>query len=278
MKNLLLLASLLIAFNLLAQSGKQFFGPRLTNTALYLDPTELMVNASITSLPEKALADYQYIPFAFGFSQSLWGKQMDDGKAWEVFAELGTFTQFEWKIVDGEQQRNLINTDYKAAISYARKVSEKFTYRLRFFHVSSHLGDDFIIRNGINKFSENKVNYEQLEFSVFYHFEENLRINAGVGSVVRPNAKRLPFSFHLGADHNWKKNDRWGISSGFLIKGMQEHAFQASGKVGVGPAFFSKHKAEPIRLLLEYYEGHLPYSQFEANETKWYGLGLYFYL
>lgn len=95
---------------------------------------------------------------------------MDNEKAWEVFAELGTFTQFEWKIVDGDQQRNLINTDYKAAISYARKVSEKFTYRLRFFHVSSHLGDDFIIRNGINKLSENKVNYEQLEFSVFYHY------------------------------------------------------------------------------------------------------------
>lgn len=74
MKNLSLLASLLLTFSLQAQSEKQFFGPRLTNTALYLDPTELMVNASITALPEQALADYQYIPFAFGFSQSLWGK------------------------------------------------------------------------------------------------------------------------------------------------------------------------------------------------------------
>ncbi|MEQ8909657.1 MAG: DUF1207 domain-containing protein [Vicingaceae bacterium] len=279
MKKWLIFPALFFALCVHSQSEKQTLGPRLTNTALYLDPTEVQTFGSLTGLLDKNLTENQYIPFAFGGSQSIYGKQISEDKAWELFAEFGVFTQFEWLIVEGQQQRNLINADYKAAISYARQVNAQWTYRLRFFHVSSHLGDDYIIRNSINNYTQNKVNYEQLEISFFYLLDENIRLNAGLGSVVRPDALRLPFSFHLGANHNqWTKPKGWGLSYGWLLKGMQENDFTPGIKLGIGLAYFTAHKKEPLRILLEYYTGHLPYSQFEKGRIEWLGLGMYFYL
>ncbi len=132
---------------------------------MYLDPTEIQFSGSITALMDKDALEEQYLPFGFGGAQSIVGKQIEENKAWEIVGELGAFTQFEWTTVDNEQQRNLLNTDYKIAFSYVRKVNTQSTYRFRFYHVSSHLGDDFMIRYRINKFTTNKVNYEQLEFT-----------------------------------------------------------------------------------------------------------------
>ena len=280
MKKLLFVSTLLFSLPLVAQeSNKQILAPRLTETALFLDPTEVQMFASITALADQNVSDYQYIPFGFGASFSLWVKQLSDEKAWEVFGELGTFTQFEWAIVDNEQQRNLLNTDYKAAISYSRQISNRWTYRLRFFHVSSHLGDDFVFRRGIKSHTTNKVNYEQLELSVFRNLKGDKRLNAGIASIVRPNALRLPFSFHLGYNQElWKRENHWGITYGAFLKCMQEHKFNPAIKLGAGPAFYSKHKKEPLRIVFEYYKGNLPYSQYEFNEIEWFGLGLYFYL
>lgn len=256
-----------------------WLGPRLTNTSLYLDPTEIQMFGSITGLVDQDLSEYQYIPFGFGGAQSIVSKQLEENKAWEIVGELGAFTQFEWKTVNNEQQRNLLNTDYRITFAYARKVSAKATYRFRFFHVSSHLGDDYIIRTGTRKFTTNKVNYEQLEFTYFRNFRKNARWYAGFGSVVRPNSSRLPFSYHLGAHQDFRKGDKkWGWTLGTLIKGFQETDFNPNLKIGFGPSYFATSKAVPLRLVLEYYNGHLPYSQFEENEIEWLGLGLYFNL
>lgn len=244
---------------------------------MYLDPTEIQFSGSITGMFDKDVLEDQYLPFGFGAAQSILSKQIKEQKAWEIVGELGAFTQFEWTTVNNEQQRNLLNTDYKIAFSYVRKVNFQSTYRIRFFHVSSHLGDDIIIRNGINKFTENKVNYEQLEFTFYRYIEGGVRIYGGVGSVIRPNSLRLPFSYHFGSHQNYHQEDnKWGWTLGFMFKGFQETDFNPNLKIGFGPSYFASSKAEPFRIVLEYYNGHLPYSQFEQNKTEWMGLGIYF--
>lgn len=281
MKKSILFSALLFAFSLVAQeSKKQILGQRLTETALFLDPTEVQMSGSITALTEVNMLENQYIPFSIGGAQSILGKVLSEQKAWEIFAEFAVFTQFEWtELKTGKQERNLINSDYKVALSYARKVNNLLSYRFRFFHLSSHLGDDYIIRNSIRKYTENKANYEQIEGSVFYHLSKNRQLNFGVGTVIRPNALRLPFSFHLGYNQElFKKENGWGLTYGAFLKGMQEHGFTPALKLGVGPAFYPNNKKEPLRIIFEYYKGNLPYSQYEFNKTEWLGLGVYFYL
>ena len=131
---------------------------RITQTNIFLDPVEMQMSGSINGLLSEDFIEQQYLPFTVGVDQSIFSKQVSETKAWEIVGEMGVFTQFEWKEVEGIQQRNLINVDYKVAFSFVKQLDETHTYRVRFFHVSSHLGDDYIIRNSINSYTENRVN------------------------------------------------------------------------------------------------------------------------
>ncbi len=66
------------------------------------------------------------------------------------------------------------------------------------------------------------------------------------------------------------------LTGGFVLKGFQETDFNLNLKAAIGLAYRSKTKNEPIRIVLEYYTGHLPYSQYEQQKIDWLGLGLYF--
>jgi len=253
---------------------------RLTQTAIFMDPTEIQMSGSINGILSKNITAEQYLPFSVGGDQSIFSKQVSENKAWEIVGEIGVFTQFEWKEVDGIQQRNLINIDYKVAFSFVKKIDHLHTYRLRFFHVSSHLGDDYILRNSIRSYTENMVNYEQLEFTYFRQLPQiRAQLITGIGAVIRPNATRLPFSYIFGVDNFLQQEDRkWSFTSGLVFKGFQETNFDLNVKAGGGIAYRSDAKKEPIRIVLEYYAGHLPYSQFEQEKMEWLGLGLYFNL
>lgn len=179
----------------------------------------------------------------------------------------------------------MLNIDYRISFNYNRKLSEKNTYRIRFFHVSSHLGDDFLIRsdenskNSVISFTENKVNYEQLDFTWFHQLEENTTVYTGAGGVIRPNALRLPFSFWLGGQKEFKKEgEKWAWTVAGNYKTFQETNFNPNVKIAAGRAFFSEAKQEPFRVVVEYYTGQLPYSQFEQDKIEWLGIGIYFYL
>lgn len=76
---------------------------------------------------------------------------IDTNRAWEMVAEL--------TIIEGKQQRNILSADYKAAFSYVRKQTFS-TFRVRFFHVSTHLGNDYIFRNAVESHTFNNRNYE----------------------------------------------------------------------------------------------------------------------
>ncbi len=253
-------------------------GQRVTKTNIFLDPTEIQMSGSINGILTKKITDEQYLPFSVGVDQTIFSKQVSENKAWEIIGEMGVFTQFEWKEVEGTQQRNLINVDYKVAFSFVKQIDKLQTYRLRFFHVSSHLGDDYIIRNEIRSYTKNKVNYEQLELTYFRQLPTiKAKLITGVGAVVRPDAIRLPFSYLIGIDNFLQQKDRkWSSTSGVVIKGFQETNFDLNLKAGTGIAYKSDAKTEPIRIILEYYTGHLPYSQFEQEKIQWLGLGLYF--
>ena len=271
---------LLTIFCSVSFAQSSWMGNRITQTRIFVDPTEIQMSVSMNGILNQNITDEQYVPFTVGVDQSIFSKQISEDNSWEVVGEMGVFTQFEWKEVEGIQQRNLINIDYKIAFSFVKQINKTHTYRLRFFHVSSHLGDDYIIRNEIRSYTENKMNYEQLEFTYFHNLGiNNARIVAGVGSVIRPNAKRLPFSYLIGMENLSVPNDKkWGLTGGWIVKGFQETDFNLNFKIAAGVSYKSELKEDLIRLVLEYYAGHLPYSQFEQDKTQWIGLGLYFNL
>lgn len=294
----LLLGLLLIISTYIIAQDAVWLGKRVSNSSMFLDPNEIQMFGAITQIEYESKSEIkefgslskevyessnsvQYIPFSFGGAQSIVNKQIIEKKAnsWEVLGEVGVTSQFEWRHMDsGGIQRNYLNSDFKIAFSYIRSY-ESSTYRIRFFHVSSHLGDDFIIRHGINKYTGTNMNFEQLDFTYFKKFRKEHSWYAGLGSIIRSESSGAGFSYMSGLQLNWsKEKNHWGWTAGLNVKGQQQTDFNPNLKVAAGPAYFTDSKNEPIRLVLEYYLGHLPYSQFETQKVSWFGAGIYFNL
>lgn len=274
MKKLPLLIVFFLAFSQFS-SAQNWFGNRISNTSVFVDPTEVQMSGTVAGVLNQDLGpqEYQFIPFGIGAGQSLYS---NNSKSYEILAEFGTFTQFEWINKEGKQERNLFNTDYRIALSWI-KIIKNSSLRFRFFHVSSHLGDDYIIRNQIRYYTENRVNYEQLDFTYFRNINADTRYSAGIGYVIRPNSPRKPFSSWASITHNRFGQSKFGLTTGANWKAFEETDFKANIKIALGLAYQTGNP-EPLRLVLEYFNGNMPYSQFEQSDLSYLGLGLYFYI
>lgn len=85
----------------------------------------------------------------------------------------------------------LLNADYYVGvpITYAYGL---WSYRLRFYHISSHVGDEFLLAHP--KFDRRNPSAEYLEAAVSYQHSNDLRLYADVGWVIQQDE-----SFHIGS-------------------------------------------------------------------------------
>ena len=128
---------------------------------LVFDPTESLNSAGIFNLWENnETLSGVYIPVNIALNQSLIRYRIDSLQGLEFGLQAAAFTQFEInQVSDGVYLGGMMNVDYRATgfISYRK---EKLTLRFRLFHISSHLADDYIIRNDITTPTPNTLNYE----------------------------------------------------------------------------------------------------------------------
>ncbi|MEO1257824.1 MAG: DUF1207 domain-containing protein [Bacteroidota bacterium] len=242
---------------------------------IIFDPTESQAYGTIAPYWEEGnYTDDLYLPFGMGFYKGF--LRWNTGRPSEIGFDFSAHTQFIWTENDGKIERNLLNSDFKVSVMWNKQLNDQHSYRLRFYHVSSHLGDDYVIRNGITSFFPNPNNYEQLDFT--WSFIKNVtRYYAGLGMVVRPETIRKRFSSQFGSQLEKPLSTKWplGITAGFDLKILEQHDFNPSVKAAFGLRIGQSDKM-PLRIVAEYYRGNLPYSPFEFMRVQWIGAGLYF--
>lgn len=242
-----------------------------------LDPVESQNSISITRLAvNDTIKETMYIPTAIGFYKPIFLKKSS------VLSEFGidvvALSQFGIKKAKNDPyytakyQLNLLNIDFKISLLYTIK-NKNVTYRMRLYHLSSHLGDDYLLRYGydVNGYwLNNPRNYEQ--FDVFMFFEnEFFEYFIGTGFVVSPKPKRERLSFQGGINLNYPVSKKVYVFSGLFLSSYQETGFSPSAKMSLGIDI-----QKEIKILLEYYEGNMPYSVFEDIPMNYVGIGFYF--
>lgn len=90
-----------------------------------------------------------------------------------------------WSVFNMHRTRNdefseLMNTDYMLAIPLSYAV-DKWAFRLRAYHISSHLGDEFLVNHP--GFKRVNPSMEALDFFVSYQYNQGLRLYIGPGWV-----------------------------------------------------------------------------------------------
>lgn len=242
-----------------------------------LDPTECIIYGGLTSLWDGGEnMDGLYIPMNIGFQQSFFRWTKENNIRFEFGMEAAVFTQFTVIPYNEAYLGELMNIDYKVSGLFNIQKN-RITLRARLFHVSSHLGDDYILRNNINEPNPGTNNYEQFDFTGEYRIK-NLRLYGGAGTVITKHAQRDRISFQGGfvIKKSFRGNSKFRHTAGMDIKSFQQNDYRPAFRSALGIEIGSEDKSH-LGLQLEYYNGHLPYSILEYKIVQWIGISAYFH-
>ena len=101
----------------------------------------------------------------------------------QIGIQAGIWSVFSYDAdeVDGMEMAELVNTDFMACIPVTYAV-DSWSFRLRLYHISSHLGDEFLVAHPC--FCRTNPSFEAIDFFASWQYTAGLRLYAGVGWVI----------------------------------------------------------------------------------------------
>ena len=206
----------------------------------------------------------------FGETFSLYRNRAPFGGAWEFGLQAGVFSLFDLTA----ESKDLVNADYMGGI-FASYRRENFSTMLRVFHQSSHLGDEFLLRNRVNRIN---LSYEQVDLRLSYKFFDMLRLYGGGGYLFdREPANLRPWTTQYGVEIEspWKLGGK-SITPIFAgdFKNDEEDHWRTNISLRAGVQFEHWRLSQRrLQLLIEYFRGHSPNGQFYNRKIETIGIG-----
>lgn len=194
------------------------------------------------------------------------------GEGVQVGVEAGVFAQFD---LDAPSD-DLVNTDYVVGIPVTFRVGD-FSGRLRAYHQSSHLGDEFLGRTEI---VNEGLSFEAVEAILSLELGA-LRVYGGGEYLLRGEPDTLePMLAHTGVELRVGPLRGARLVAALDVKSSEQRdwdpAFSVRAGVEVAYGKSPDHPPRLISLVGEYYDGPSPYGQFFLDETRFYGVGVHF--
>jgi hypothetical protein len=194
---------------------------------------------------------------------------------WQSSVQAAVFSIFD---LDAPSD-DLVNADYWLGLPFSYRYRD-FSAMVRLYHQSSHLGDEFLLRNRVDRIN---VSYEGVDARVSYDlFKKVARIYAGGGYILRRDPEDL---------------GRWSAQGGLELRSprtifrkhmrpvaavdlqhREDTDWDADVSVRAGVQFEAeKLKDRNLQLMLEYYHGHSPHGQFFDRRIEYWGVGIHFH-
>lgn len=203
----------------------------------------------------------------FGMYRRL-GRNSNDGA--QISISGGLFALFN---LDAPSH-DLINADYTIGFPLSYRKGDT-SARLRLYHQSSHLGDEFLLRASPERIN---LSFESLELLVAQDWGD-YRGYLGGEILLRKDPDDLKRrAAHAGIEYRGKNRilDAGQLIAGIDLKSWEENDWYVSKSarfgLEIGDPDPSRRKAA---LMLEYYQGHAPHGQFYDERISYYGAGIY---
>ncbi len=259
-----------------AEPVLQILPPGSYFAPIMLDPVSNQLNASLLAF--NLDGRYQrkvYIPVNMGVTKMIIRRERNRDHGWEAGFEFTIATQYEIHEKRSAVAGRLMNADYRIS-GLVHLRDGRHTYRIRLFHKSSHLGDEYIFDSGITKRGSNPLNYEQLDITRATLVGDR-RYYYGLGYNLSPNTERKRVALQCGFFRSTPLGTGGDMRYlyGIDVQIFEQNNYRPNVKLGLGLELWST-KANPPRLMFEYYNGYLPYSRLEHQQVQLVGLGLYF--
>ena len=196
---------------------------------------------------------------------------------WEIGVQAGLFGLMDI----GKNPSALINADYFVGLPVSYR-SGSWSGLVRLYHISSHLGDEFMLTPEGKKTKRINLSYEGIDLLLSYNFA-NTRVYGGGGYIIHKEPSYYkPLKVQAGADYYANTtflNGRLRPIFGVDIK-VEEHSNWLPGiscKAGV-QLENSTMISNKVQLMLEYYVGKSIHGQLYQNKVQYIGIGLHAFL
>ena len=213
--------------------------------------------------------------FSAGLRRNVIRWRHSQTRASELGLELAVFTQFIFEKPFELFQVNLFNIEFKVGFQYQYSL-DKWRFRGRVYHLSAHLGDDYIFRYDINNFIDNLRIYDVVDVSAAW-LEGPWQLYGTMGVIFHSTYERKPLLIQLGAqvERPIAKKEWLRWIAGMDLRLEQEQDFRPGIHTGAGVVLGKKDRF-PITIMIDYYNGYMPYSLYDKMLIQWIGASLYF--
>jgi Protein of unknown function (DUF1207) len=193
---------------------------------------------------------------------------------WEVGLQAAVFAIFDLD----SSSKDLINADYWVGIPLVYRL-DGFSVLGRFFHQSSHLGDEFLLRDRTSRVN---LSYEEFDTILSQELGRWLRVYGGGGYLFDQDPSDLKhWSTQVGMELQSPSAFLGEVVRPLAAVDLQNHEetnWDSDVSVRAGfqlesPSF----KSAKLQLLGEYYDGHSPNGQFFERTIRYVGFGAHVY-
>lgn len=196
---------------------------------------------------------------------------------WEAGLQAGVFSDFNLNAPSSD----LVNTDFIASI-YSSARAGHFSAFARLLHQSSHLGDEFLLRNINSKFQRVNLSYEGVDLRLSYELPYGLRIYGGGGGLFhREPATLKAWLTQYGIEYRSPWRSDFASLRPIVavdIKHFEENNWNADISARAGVEFENLQVlSRKLEILAEYYNGFSPSGQFYNNKVEYLGLGAHYH-
>jgi len=219
---------------------------------------------------DRQLTDVAAVSFGESFA---FYRDRIGGAWWEVGLHAGVFSVFDMDA----QSFDLVNADYMVGLPPTLRYDD-FTAMFRFFHQSSHLGDEFLLRTKTNRIN---LSYEAIDLKLSYEIADVARLYAGGGYLFDQTPSNLdPSSVQYGLELKspWPSPaSRWRPIAAVDVQQREENNWTADISARAGIEIDGVLLTRKLQILLEYFGGHSPNGQFYKDKVEYIGIGTHFH-
>jgi hypothetical protein len=193
---------------------------------------------------------------------------------WGVGLQAGVFGIFDLEA----ESKDLINADYFAAAALDFR-HDALSGLVRVFHQSSHLGDEFLLGNRVNRVN---LSYEGVDLKLSYDFlGDVLRVYGGGGYLFNRDPSDLkPGMVQWGLEFK----SPWPAGAATVrpiaavdVQNREQNGWASDVSARAGVELRGLWSGRDLQVLMEYFRGSSPNGQFYLQKIDYIGLGMHFH-
>lgn len=184
-----------------------------------------------------------------------------------------------WAVFDPLHDSSpLIDADYYVGVPITYAIN-RWQFRLRGYHISTHIGDEFLLNHPF--FRRKNPSAEYLDFYISHDVTDEIRIYSGVGTIVHQDESFRMSRFFAGLGGEVRL---YGLGFydecqkiygapvfGMFMRYLGTHRRHVDMTYALGYELGKLEGLERrLRVLLEYHDGYSPDGQFSRYPTNYF--------